>query len=405
MPQVFSLPFKDRAVHPLAGVTVLQIIPNLDINPHAREAIEIAASLAAAGARALVACAGGGMEGELQAKGGVFVPFPSRTKNPLAMALNVRRLARLIAAENAGIVHVRSRALAWVAYGATRLTKTPFVTTFPSVYQGSDPIALRYNSVLARGDAVLAGSNFAAGLAAKLYLPAAGKIHVVRHGLDCQVFTPDAVAPTRVQAVRRQWKVAPHERIVLLAARTSPGSGHNILIEAAGLLSRSGLAGVKFILSCDSDENSALDRGIDRAIATEGLQGIMYRTGHCDMPAALLAASIVVAPATEARAFGDAAIQAQAMGTPVIAANLAGAPETVLAPPMVEESSRTGFLVPPGNAAALAVAIATVLSLGATAGGKLSSRAKNHVETCFSAEHMCAATLEAYVDLRRGGAQ
>ena len=72
---------------------------------------------------------------------------------------------------------------------------------------------------------------------------------------------------------------------------------------------------------------------------------------------------------------------------------------------MVEESLRTGFLVPPGDAAALALAIATVLSLGATASGKLSLRAKKHVETSFSAEHMCTATLEAYVDLRRGGAQ
>jgi glycosyltransferase involved in cell wall biosynthesis len=403
MPQVFSLPFKDA--HPLAGVTVLQIIPSLDVNPSAREALEIAASLAAAGGRGLVACAGGRMEGELQAKGGIFVPFPSRTKNPIAMALNVRRLARLIAAEGADIVHVRSRALAWVAYGATRLTKTTFVTTFSSVHQGSNPIALRYNSVLARGDAVLADSNFSAGLAAKLHSPAAGKIRVVHHGLDCRVFTPDAVAPARVEAARRHWKVAPYERIVLLAAQTRPGSGHKILIEAAGLLSRSGLAGVKFILAGDRGENSALDRGIDRAIATEGLQGIMYRTGPCDMPAALLAASIVVVPATEARAFGDAAVQAQAMGTPVIAANLAAAPEAVLAPPMVAESSRTGFLVSPGDAAALALAIASVLSLGATASGKLSSRAKKHVETCFSAEHMCAATLEAYVDVRRDGAR
>ena len=403
MPQVFSLPFKARAAHPLAGVTVLQIIPGLDVNSPAREAIEIAASLDAVGGRGLVACAGGRMKGELQAKGGVFVPFPSRTKNPLAMALNVRRLARLITVENADIVHVRSRALAWVAYGATRLTKTPFVTTFPSVDQGSNPIALRYDSVLARGDAVLVDSKFTADLIAKLHVPAAGKIRVVHHGLDCQVFTPDAVAPARVQAARRHWKVAPHERIVLLAAPTSPGSGHKILIEAAGLLSRSGLAGVKFILACDGDENSALDRGIDRAIATEGLQGIMYRTGPCDMPAALLAAAIVVVPATEARAFGDAAVQAQAMGTPVIAAKLGAAPETVLAPPMVEEPSRTGFLVPPGNAAALALAIASVLSLGATAGCKLSLRAKKHVETCFSAEHMCAETLDAYVDVRRGG--
>jgi glycosyltransferase involved in cell wall biosynthesis len=160
---------------------------------------------------------------------------------------------------------------------------------------------------------------------------------------------------------------------------------------------------VKFILACDRDENSALYRRIDRAIAAEGLQGIIYRTAHCDMPAALLAASIVVVPATEARTFGDAAVRAQAMGTPVIAANLGAAPEIVLAPPMVEEHSRTGFLVTPGNAAALALAIATVLGLGATACGKLSSRARKHVETCFSVEHMCAATLETYVDLRRGG--
>ncbi len=143
-------------MHPLAGVTVLQIIPSLEVNPPAREAIEIAASLSAAGGRALVACAGGRLTGELQAKGGVFVPFPWRTKNPLAMALNVRRLARLIAAEGADIVHARSRALAWVAYGATRLTKTPFVTTFPSIHHVVNPGALRYNSALARGDAVLA---------------------------------------------------------------------------------------------------------------------------------------------------------------------------------------------------------------------------------------------------------
>ena len=79
------------------------------------------------------------MTGELQAKGGVFVPFPSRTKNPLAMALNMRRLAQLIAAERADIVHVHSRALAWVAYGATRMTKTPLVTTFQSRLPGRQP--------------------------------------------------------------------------------------------------------------------------------------------------------------------------------------------------------------------------------------------------------------------------
>ena len=113
---------------------------------------------------------------ELQAKGGVFVPFPSRTNNPFAMAPNYALSPR--AFHRGGkrrYRHVRSRALAWVAYGVTRLTKTPFVTTFPSVREGSNPIARRYNSVLARGDVLLADPNFAACLAVNLHPPAAGK--------------------------------------------------------------------------------------------------------------------------------------------------------------------------------------------------------------------------------------
>jgi len=262
---------------------------------------------------------------------------------------------------------------------------------------------MRYNSVLARGDLVLAESSFAAGLAVRHHSYAAKRIRIIRQGLDCRVFAPLAVEPARVEKLRRQWKVAQHEQIVLMPTPVLPGSGHKILIKAAGLLSRSGLTGVKFILASSNGNAAMLGRDIDRAIACEGLQGIMYGAVLNDTPAALLAGSIVVLPGTGIGGLGDAALQAQAMGTPVIAANLGAAPEIILAPPVVHESGRTGFLVPPNDAPALAVAIASALMLGATAGGKLSSRAIKHVETCFSTERMCAETLKAYVDVRRGG--
>jgi glycosyltransferase involved in cell wall biosynthesis len=402
MTQAFRLPFQQGAAHPLAGAAVLQLVPDLEANSTAQTAIDIAAALDAAGARALIACEGGRMTGELQAKGGIFVSFPSRSKTPLAMVLNARRLARLIATERADIVHVHSRALAWVAYGATRMTRTPLVTSFQSGGRGANPITLRYNSVLARGDAVLADSRFSAELARRLHTPAAAKIRVVRQGVDCRIFAPDTVAPARVQEVRRRWKVAPHEQIVLLMAQTSHVSAPKLLIEAARLLARSGLAGVKFILAGDG-KTGAITRGIDRAIASEGLQGIIYRAVNPDMPAAYLAASVVVVLPSGAQPACDAAIQAQAMGTPVIAANTGAAPETILAPPVVGESARTGFLIKPGDAAALAMAIAHILSLGASAAGKLSSRARTHAEMRFSTEHSCAETLEAYAALRWGG--
>ena len=89
---------------------------------------------------------------ELQAIGGVLLPFPAATKNPLAMLLNVRKLARLIIAERVDLVHARSRAPAWVALGACRIAERPFVTTYHGAYAGRSALKLRYNSVMARGD-------------------------------------------------------------------------------------------------------------------------------------------------------------------------------------------------------------------------------------------------------------
>jgi glycosyltransferase involved in cell wall biosynthesis len=400
MPPITSLPFQSRALHPLRNVTVLQIIPGEELTPSCQTAIEVAAALSAVGARALVACTAR-LKGEVQAQGGIFLPLPSRSKNPLGMALGVRCLARLIEAERVDIVHVRSPALGWIAYGATRLTKTPLVTCFGRGYEGRSAIAARYNSVLARGDLVLAESNYAAGLAAKRCPQKAGKIRVIPRGVDCQVFAPSGVTPARVEEVRRQWRVAPHEQVVLMPAPICPGSGHTILIEAARLLSQSGLSDIKFLIFTGRGEIAKDVRALDRAIAREGLRGVVYRASYRDVPAAFLAATAAVIPATSPRALGEAAVQAQAMGTPVIAANLGAARELILAPPLVPESARTGYLVPPGDAPALALAIAKVLMLGATARSQLAGRAIAHVEKNYSSGRRCAEILKAYSDVRR----
>jgi hypothetical protein len=77
--------FSRASAHPLAGRTILQIIPELEAGGAERTAIDVAAGLAEVGARALVASEGGRLVGELQANGGVWIPFPARTKNPLSM--------------------------------------------------------------------------------------------------------------------------------------------------------------------------------------------------------------------------------------------------------------------------------------------------------------------------------
>jgi glycosyltransferase involved in cell wall biosynthesis len=123
------------------------------------------------------------------------------------------------------------------------------------------------------------------------------------------------------------------------------------------------------------------------------------------MPAALAAASVVAVPSTEPEAFGRAAVEAQAMGTPVVVTDLGAVPETVLSPPRVPAEKRTGWTVPPQDAEALADALETILGLGAAARESLATRARAHVEGAFTLERMCAQTLELYARLLEAGAR
>ncbi|WP_428673150.1 glycosyltransferase, partial [Roseibium sp.] len=79
-------------------------------------------------------------------------------------------------------------------------------------------------------------------------------------------------------------------------------------------------------------------------------------------------------------------------------------PETVLAPPDVSESERTGWRVPAGDARALAQAIRAALGQEPDAKKEMTDRALTHVRQNFSVETMCDRTLEVYSRVLRGGA-
>jgi glycosyltransferase involved in cell wall biosynthesis len=382
----------------LAGRTILQIIPRLDAGGAERTTIDVAAALVRAGARALVASEGGRLASELQAVGGLLTPFPAATKNPLAMALNVRRLARLIVEERVDLVHARSRAPAWVALGACRRTGRPFVTTYHGAYSGRSGLKLLYNSVMARGDVVIANSQFTADEIARLYPFARDRLRVIPRGADLKRFATGAVEPARVARLREAWGVAPHERVVLVAARLTEWKGQKVLIEAARLLRERGLDEVRYILAGDAQGREAYARELDALIEGAGLTGVVSRVGHCaDMPAALVAASVVAVPSTAPEAFGRSAVEAQAMGAMVVVSDSGAAPETVLAPPQTPAQLRTGWRTPPGDARALADALESALTLGATAREAVAQRARAHVERHFSLEKMTGDTLAVYL--------
>ncbi len=395
-----STSFARSSASPLSGRTILQVVPELDAGGAERTAIDIAAGLAAVGARALVASQGGRLVAELQAKGGISVILPVKSKNPVTMALNIMRLCNLCRAEGVDLIHARSRAPAWSALAAARILGIPFVTTYHGSYSGQSSIKRFYNSVMVRGDAVIANSHYTAGLIQQAHGVYDERLRVIHRGTDLQVFTPAAIQPERIDRLRRAWNIQPHQRVVLLAARLTNWKGQLVLIDAMAKLKQQGHEDVVAVLAGDPQGRDNYVRLLDQRISQLGLEGRVLRVGHCaDMPAAFMAASVVTVPSIEPEAFGRSAVEAQAMGTPVIVSELGAVPETVLAPPEVSARERSGWRIPPNDADALANALTEALILGASGRDALANRARKHVEKYFSLDRMVGDTLAIYAEL------
>ena len=307
---------------------ILQVIPELSTGGAERTTIEIAEAVTLGGGLALIVSSGGRLEKELADVGGELIRFPSKTKNPGLMLFNVLRLSRLIRQRGVSLVHARSRAPAWSAFVAARRTKRCFVTTYHGIYNQNSRLKSTYNSVMARGDAVICNSEYTARIVRERHPEASERVGVIYRGLDEARFDPAAVGAERVRALREAWGVGAAQRIVLMPARLTRWKGQRVLIDAAALFrTRSQHDDIVFVLVGDHQNRSPYRAELEALIGSHGLAGRVIIAGHCDdMPAAFKAASLTVLPSIEPEAFGRASIESQAMGCPVIASNIGAFP-------------------------------------------------------------------------------
>ena len=390
-------PFGRGANAPLAGRTILQIVPPVDAGGDERATLAVTAALAEAGARALVATDAGALASELQAIGGLHIRFPAATKNPLAMTLNMARLQRIIASERVDLVHARSRWAAWTAVRACRKAKRPLVTSLHAD-GGRSPPRTSFETAAAEGDFVIAPSEFVALRAAGVFPAARMRLRVVRPGLDLSKLAPERVSRKRVAEVRESWGVAPHERVVLTPARLAPGRGQETLIEAAALIKDRGLDDVRFVIAGDA-EKPAFARQLDALVVARGVQSILVRVGAAaDLPAAFVGAAVVVFPTAEPDGVTRTAIEAAAMGTLTVISDVGPAREIIAAPPYEDAEARSGWLVPQSQAAALADAVERALALGASAREAVRRRSRARIADAFSIERMTRDTLSVYAE-------
>ena len=379
----------------LSGQTILQVIPDLSAGGAERTTVEMAEAITGAGGRALVVSAGGRLEQALTAAGGELIHMNAASKNPLTIRKNTRLIEDIVAEEKVSLIHARSRAPAWSAYVAARRTETPFVTTYHGAYSGRTGLKRRYNSVMARGDLVIANSEWTAAHVMDVHQTPPDRIITIPRGVDFAAFDPREVSEERVQTLKLNWQIqAGDDRLIfVLPGRLTSWKGQSLAIDALSALDAAERARIHLVLAGDDQGRKGYVTELEDKIIQHKLGGTVSIVGHTeDMPTAYMAADVVVAPSTRPEAFGRVAAEASAMGKPVIVADHGGQRETVI-------EGETGTRAEPGSVPALTACIRTLANLPQDARDAMGRAGQAYVREHFSKKQLQTATLNVYARL------
>ena len=213
----------------------------------------------------------------------------------------------------------------------------------------------------------------------------APKFSTIHNGVDLETFNrPRATSRAELNLREGGFVIGTVSRL------DEPKKGLAVMLRAlANLAGRDGLPSWQWLLVGDGPARDRL-----RSLASElGLPGqVLFAGMRDDVASVLPMMDIFVCPSLY-EGFGIAIVEAMAAGRPVVASAVGGIPEIV-----VHED--TGFLVPPGDAAALAGALATLLTHPGQARA-MGARGQARVRERFSIETAVQQHQQLYESLRK----
>jgi len=218
-----------------------------------------------------------------------------------------------------------------------------------------------------------------------LHTGIAANRHVVIHnGIDVAAYARD---DAKGQQLRHQWEIAGDEVVAVWAGRLNRQKGLDVLLAAVPLLAaRLGNRRLRLVIGGQGPWQGMLEEFIRRQGPSAPVR-VQYM-GFVQDAAGLYSAGDLLVMPSRWEGFGLSAAEAMAAGLPVVATDIKGLREVVVA-------DETGLLIPPENPAALALAIAK-LATDPTLRDRMGQAGMQRVHEHFTVQHMVRAHEELY---------
>ena len=270
-------------------------------------------------------------------------------------------LYRQMRREKFDIVHTHTPKAGLLGQLAARLAGVPVIinTLHGFYFQDDTPVAKRrfyiaMERLAARCSSVILSQNEEdVSTAVREGIVKSDKIKVLGNGIDVRQFDPARFSSVDVSRIRAEAGIPEGALVVGFVGRLVREKGILDLLRAAEAV-RAQVPNAFFLIvgPFDAEKDDAVDRS-----AAEALRIAEYSqfTGLCeDMPPMYAAMDVLALPSYR-EGFPRAPMEAAAMGVPAVVTDIRGCRQTV-------DDGESGLLVPPGDPAALAVALIRLLN-------------------------------------------
>ncbi len=320
----------------------------------------------------------------------IAVDFSRRRLNPLAELRLALQLARLYRRLKPDVAHHIALKPIIIGGLAARLAGVRAIVNAPTglgfVFSSTKPLAKILRPFVTLGLRLTLSPKGAKVIfenpddmdyltAARMLRPGAAVL-IPGAGVNLDEFSP---APPPPGAIR-----------VILIARMIRAKGIATFCEAARLLR--GQAEFILVGAPDPGNPDSIPAAELRAWADEGI--LTWLGPRSDIAALLGGAHIACQPSTYGEGLPKSALEAMAAGRPLAASNIPGLREAVV-------DGQTGILIPPGDAPALAAALAKLIASPALR-ARMGAAARARAAEKFSEPRICTQTLLVYEALISG---
>lgn len=269
---------------------------------------------------------------------------------------------------------------------ATRLLRVPHVWHLRETYVGFAVFWRWYRRYLCWGsDRVVAVSSPIAE-----QLSAAAEVRVIHNGLPLSEVQP--VPRERTEAFRARYGLGDARLVGLVGRIKYVRKGQEFFVDAVAAL-KSRFSDVRFLLvgSPFPGNEQHLERLRERMLDCDVADVMVYTGDIEDIKAVYAALDVSVLASALPEPFGGVVIESMAFGVPVVGTAIGGTLEQVV-------DGETGWLVPPGDAGALARAIASILE-DDDRRDHMARAARKRFEMHFEFERFYAAITALYQEV------